>query len=83
MKLFNKMAGCALAGLLTTGVAVADDYRNPAGPGMSQGDRYEMMRKMGDEKRQAMRKMMDERRRVIEQMSDEERQAMRKKMTAT
>ena len=53
MKFFNKLLGCTLAGLLTTGVVVADDNKAASEPGMAQGDRHEMMKKMSDEERQA------------------------------
>ena len=78
MKFFTKLVACTLAGLLTTGVAVADDNRDTSGAGMTQGDRQEMMKNMSDEERQAMRNMQDEQREMMKSMSDKERQAMRK-----
>ncbi len=38
MKFFNKLVACTVAGLLTTGVVVADDYRDTSGTGMTQGN---------------------------------------------
>ena len=55
MELFNKLLTCTLAGLLATGVAVADDKKDTSTPGMSQGDSHEMMKSLSDEERQVMR----------------------------
>ncbi len=60
MELFNKLLACTLAGLLAAGVAVADDNKDTSAPGMTQGDRHEMMKNMSEEESQAMREKRSE-----------------------